>query len=110
MDTMSAFSRATAAQGREQMVFDWVKAAKLIKERKPTLAQAGLQGDWEWTGGTIFVGGKPVLDSYTYLSSNHAAPEIDLDGDRFPCYCMQSEQPTFDSGTKWPAEALAIIE
>ena len=110
MDTIAAFFRATAAKGREQMVFDWVKAAKLIKESKPTLAQAGLQGDWEWTGGTIFEGGKPVLDSYTYLSSNHAVPEIDLDGDRFPCYCMQSEQPTYNSGTKWPAEALAIIE
>lgn len=110
MDTLTAFSRAIAARDREHMVFDWVKAAKLIKERKPTLAQAGLQGDWEWTGGTIFEGGKPVLDSYTYLSSNHAAPEIDLDGDRFPCYCMQSDQPTFGSGTKWPAEALAILE
>ena len=110
MDTLPAFSKASAAQGREQMVFDWVKAAKLIKEHKPTLAQAGLQGDWEWTGGTIFVGGKPVLDSYTYLSSNHAAPEIDLDGARFPCYCMQSDQPTFGSDTKWPAEALAIIK
>ena len=110
MDTLTAFSKARAAQDREQMVFDWVKAAKLIKERKPTLAQAGLQGDWEWTGGTIFEGGKPVLDSYTYLSSNHAAPEIDLDGDRFPCYCMQSDQPTFGSDTKWPAEALVILE
>ena len=50
MDTLTAFSKARAAQGREHMVFDWVKAAKLIKERKPTLAQAGLQGDWEWTG------------------------------------------------------------
>ena len=110
MDTLTAFYRARAAQGCEQMVFDWVKAAKLIKARKPTLAQAGLQGDWEWTGGTIFSGGKPVLDSCTYLSSNHAEPEIDLDGDRLPCYCMQSDQPTFGSDTKWPAEALAILK
>jgi hypothetical protein len=110
MDTMTAFIRASAAAGREQMVFDWIKAAKLIHERKPELVQAGLQGDWEWTGGTIFKDGKPVLDSYTFLASNHAAPEIDLDGDRMPCYCMQSAQPTFGSETKWPAEALAIIE
>lgn len=109
MDTMMAFAKAQAARKSEQMVFDWNKAARLIKERGAKFVEAGLSGDWEWTGGTIFQNGAPVMDSYTYLSSNHATPEIDLDGDRFPCYCMQSEQPAFNAETKWPAEALAIL-
>lgn len=109
MDIIEAFTKANAAKGREHMVFDWIKAAQLIKDRKPKHVSAGLQGDWEWTGGTIFEGGKPVLDDCTYLSSNHAAPEIDLDGDRFPCYVMQSEQPGYGSDTKWPQEALEIL-
>ena len=34
------------------MVFDWNKAAQIIKERGATNASAGLSGDWEYTGGT----------------------------------------------------------
>lgn len=109
MDTIKAYINAQAAKDKEPMVFDWIKAAKLIKERQPKLACAGLAGDWEWTGGEIFEDGKPVFDSYTYLASNHATPEIDLDGYRLDCYCMQSEQPGYHSGTKWPAEALEIL-
>jgi hypothetical protein len=70
MDSWSAFAKGEANRGKELMVFDWVKAAKLIKERKPIIASAGLCSDWEWTGGTIYENGKPVKkeDTYTYLA------------------------------------------
>lgn len=33
MDTMSAFMIGMVNRGRERMVFDWDKAARIIKER-----------------------------------------------------------------------------
>ena len=39
---------------KEVMVFDWDKAAEIIKKRKPTYAAAGLRQDWENTGGLIY--------------------------------------------------------
>ena len=91
------------------MVFDWDKAARLIKERKAENASAGLSGDWEHTGGDIYRDSKPIYDSYTYLASTWATPEIEIDGEVFSCYKMQSEAPDWDSGTKWPQSALDIL-
>lgn len=111
MDTMSAFARGEANRGKELMVFDWEEAARLIKKRQPQEANAGLAGDWEWTGGSIWRGGKPVPqdDTYTYLASTWATPELDMDGVVVDCFKMQSETPGWDSGTYWPQEALNII-
>lgn len=109
MDTLSAFARGEANRGKPSMVFDWEKAARLIAEVKPTCAEAGLSGDWEWTGGVIYENGKPVTDSYTYLSSVWATPELDLDGERRECWKLASETPGWDSDTKWPPEALSVL-
>lgn len=116
MDTMQAFVRATSAQaaGAKQMIFDWNKAAQLIKERSPRIASAGLQSDWEYTGGTIYTDEDGPLtreDSYTYLSSNWATPELDLDGDIIPCFITSDNNPeNWDSSTMWPASALEILK
>jgi len=91
------------------MVFDWNKAAKLIREQKPKAASAGLQSDWEWTGGKIYQDGDPVEDDYTYLSSTWSTPELDMDGEITECYLMQSESPEWDSDTKWPESARNIL-
>lgn len=107
MDTLSAFARGQASRNREPMVFDWDKAARLIKDRKPRIAGAGLQSDWEWTGGTIYKNGETV-DDYTFLSSTWATPEICLDGEYLPCYIMASETE-WGSDTKWPESALEIL-
>jgi hypothetical protein len=115
MDSMSAFAIGEMNRGKELMVFDWEKAAELIAERKPTKVSAGLAGDWEWTGGEIWEDGKPVTDSYTYLASTWATPELDIDGEIVECYRMQSATPGWDVGegwgsdTKWPACALVIV-
>jgi hypothetical protein len=109
MDTLTAFAMGRATAGRELMVFDWEKAARLIVERKPEVASAGLCSDWKWTGGEIWRDGVPVTDSYTYLASTWAVPELDLDGDVVECFRMESECPTWNSDTKWPESALAIV-
>ena len=107
MDSAKAFAMGQANRGKEMMVFDWIKAAKLIKERNAKDASAGLAGDWEWTGGKILENGVPVprRDTYTYLASTWATPQIDLDGEVIDCFKMQSETPGWDSGTYWPEDA-----
>jgi hypothetical protein len=113
MDTMQAFARGAASRGKELMVFDWDKAATLIKEKGVKEASAGLCGDWEWTGGPILADGKPVPreDTYTYLASTWATPELELDGeDLIDCYKMQSETDDWDEDTYWPESALKILE
>ena len=111
MDTLSAFAMGQANRGKEMTVFDWEKAAKLIKERGVTSAEAGLCGDWEYTGGLILSGGVPVPveHTYTYLASTWATPELLIDGEYIDCYRMRSETPGWDAQTFWPEEALAII-
>jgi hypothetical protein len=113
MDSMSAFVRGERARARgvKQMVFDWAKAAELIRERKPRRASAGLRGDWEYTGGLIYTAdGIPAEDdTYVYLSSNWATPELDMDGDIIECWTAQSDTPGWDSDTYWPPEAKAIL-
>ena len=42
MNTWAAFAMGEANRGKEMMVFDWDKAARLIGERKPECASAGL--------------------------------------------------------------------
>ena len=98
-----------ATKNRPRMVFDWEKAARLIKERNATEARAGLSGDWEYTGGTIFADGKPDMESYTYLASTWATPELEIDGERMDCFRMESDVPGWDEVTKWPESALMLL-
>lgn len=110
MNTLSAFAIGEANRGRELMVFDWNKAARIIKERNPKLAEAGLRDDWEWTGGTIYKDGKPIKDDYTFLASTWAVPELKVDGEIIECYKMKSEVPKWGSDTKWPMSSIAILQ
>ncbi len=111
MDSMKAFAMGDANRGKEQMVFDWEKAARLILERQPVEASAGLASDWEYTSGDIWRDGKPVpaSETYTYLASTWALPQLDMDGEIIACVRMASETPGWDSKTYWPDEAMAII-
>lgn len=114
MDTLGAFAMGEAARkaGNGQRIFDWNKAAKIIKERNAEYAEAGLSGDWEYTGGTILDDGKPVLreNSYTYLSSNWATPQLQIDGETIDCFIHDNENPdNWDAHTFWPKSALVIL-
>ena len=114
MDSMLAFANAQMAHGRLGRVFDWRKAARLIKEHKPTRASAGLQSDWEWTGGTIYENGKPDIESYTYLGSTWAIPELEMDGHVQECFIdLDKDEPNpenWDCHTKWPQSALDLLK
>lgn len=114
MDSMSAFAMGEANRGKDAMVFDWDAAARMLVETKATRAEAGLRGDWEWTGGEIWADGAPVRDAYTYLSSTWATPLLLLtmpDGseESRPCFRMDHEVPDWNESTKWPASACDIV-
>lgn len=112
MDSLLAFAMGEANRGKEMMVFDWDKAARLIVERKPIVASAGLSRDWEYTGGDIWANGQPVPkeDTYTYLASTWATPELNMDGEVVDCFKMQREVPEWHEKTYWPESARQIIE
>ena len=98
-----------------QKAFDWDKATELIKQNlkihPDIIAEAGLQGDWDYTGGEIFREGKPTNENYTYLSSNWAIPTLILSWDgeeqkEIECYKIDSR---FDANSKWDNESLKIL-
>lgn len=109
MDSLSAFAMGQANRGKTPMVFDWNKAAQLIKESGMKDARAGLANDWEWTGGDIFKDGKPVLDGGCYLSSTWARPELEIDGEEQDCFVSVSDTDNWGPNTVWPESALAIL-
>ena len=111
MDTISAFARGQASVGNPVMVFDWHGAAKLIKKSNPHRAAAGLQSDWEYTGGPIFENGKIVSedDTYVYLASTWATPELEMDGVIQDCYLMMDDSPGWNEHTYWPESAISIL-
>ncbi len=112
INTMSGFFRGQAARAAKSRTktFDWDKAAQLIKEKKPTTARAGLSEDWEYTGGRIFEKGKiiPEKETYVYLSSNWATPELELDGEIMNCWKYQNETE-WDEKTYWPESARKVL-
>lgn len=108
MDSMTAFMMGEANRNKELMVFDWDEAARIIKASSAKLAEAGLSGDWEYTGGVIY-NEKPIMDEYTYLASTWAKPELMVDGEVIDCYKMQSLVPEWGCETKWPQSSLDIL-
>ena len=103
-------------QGKSMMTFDWDKAAEIIKNRfkehKDLVAEAGLEGDWDYTGGEIFNDGKPTNENYTFLSSNWATPTLILSWDGIEqeeIQCFTNESERFQSNSKWDNEALKIL-
>lgn len=116
MNTFEAFARSMAANaaGSRGKVFDWDRAARRIVETGAKDAGAGLARDWEWTGGAILRDGKPVpkYDTYTYLKSSHATPELSLNGALEDCFIdpgPETNPQGWDEHTYWPASALAIL-
>jgi len=109
MDSMQAFMKGEANRGKESMVFDWDRAATLIKESGALNASAGLASDWEYTGGTIFRDGKIPDEQYCYLASTWATPELEIDGEIIRCYKMESETDGWGSDTFWPESARKIL-
>lgn len=113
VDSMTGYLIGQAHKNDPLMVFDWDKAARLIVEHKPDYAGAGLRGDWEYTGGTIYTadgGPVPEEDSYAYLESTWAQPELEIDGMRSECWLYEKDAPWDDSGIYWPESARKILK
>jgi hypothetical protein len=110
VDTMIGYARAQAAlrAGAKMRVFDWDKAARILVSRKPHEASAGLASDLEYTEGTIWRDGKPVLGEGAYLASNWAEPVLVIDGEEINCEV--DGDTSWDANTKWPESALAILK
>lgn len=118
MNTAQAFAMGFANRGKPLKVFDWEKAARLIRERGAQEASAGLAGDWEYTGGDILRDGQPIprSETYTYLASTWATPEIEIDGEVYDCYRIETDVPaswlvstTDMAAIYWPEPALAVL-
>lgn len=92
-------------------VFDWAKAARIIKEQNITDAYAGLAEDWGWTSGIIFQDGKvvPQNKTYTYLASTWATPQLLINHKHINCYIISSDTK-WNAQTYWPKEALEILQ
>lgn len=109
MNSIGAIMLGMLNRGCEMRVFDWDKAARLILERKPSCAIAGLSTDMEWTSGIIYEDGEAISNSYTYLSSTWAKPVLILDDEEeIDCYVMESDTE-WDANTKWPQSAINIL-
>jgi hypothetical protein len=91
-------------------VFDWDQAARRIAEQRPSEASAGLRDDWEYTGGVIYADGAPVEseETYTYLASTWAVPDLELDGVAEACWIWE-DQTEWDAKTYWPESARKIL-
>lgn len=117
MDTIQAFMLVEKNRGKEQRVFDWDKAAKIIHDKQPMVADAGLREDWEWTNGEIYEHGRVVKCDYTYLASTWATPVLVLYYDdeelfervEIECWVMEGETE-YNAETKWPKSALKILK
>lgn len=110
------FSLGRANNNNHLMAFDWDKAAEIISQcikKHPDLkAEAGLQGDWDFTGGCIFRNGKPFTDDYTYLCSSWAKPTLILSWDGIEqeeIICEVEENERFSSKSKWDDISLKIL-
>ena len=111
IDGMVAFALAQANKGGVGKVFDWDKAASIIKERKAERAMAGLAEDWFWTADVIYEDYKPFLDAGPYLASLWATPVIILDDDDEGIECWRRmDTCDWTSGTVWPRSALAKLK
>ena len=98
--------------GSHYKVFDWDKAARIIKERNPQRAAAGLREDWFWTGGTIWRDGKICTDEPPYLMSFWATPiiilEFEYGEEEIECW-LPAEETEWDENTHWPESARKIL-
>lgn len=103
----------------EHWVFDWDKAARIIRDRKPLSADAGLERDWLNVAVEIYRSGKIIeYDEKTmfmgYRASMWDVPLLrlyfsDKHTENYVCYVTES-QTEWDADTWWPQSARDIME
>ena len=112
MDLRFAMMMGMANAGNERKVFDWEKAAEIIKKHKPKYVEAGLSEDWIETSALIYADGEPIFATDIWLASTWATPVLMVDGYNYhteiECFVMES-QTDFNENTVWPQIALDIL-
>lgn len=108
METSAAYQMNFEHRKKLKKVFDWDKAAKLIKEHNALNASAGLQEDWEWHSDAIYIDGKPKFNCSIHLSSTWATPALCINGIFFDCYIIEN-QTKYNCDTVWPESSLNIL-
>ena len=111
MDTALAFAMGEAFRGREMKVFDWDKAARIIRDSHAQYAVAGLKEDMEWTSGEIVENFEPVKSGQLgmFLASTWATPVLCIDDEVIDCFVMEHETK-WNANTVWPESALQIYK
>ena len=92
---------------KEPRVFDWAKAAELIKIHNITDAKAGLKEDWTYTSGDILINGKRPNknDVYLFLGSEWATPILMDMGTHKEYECWRYEE-TGKFEDWWPEDGV----
>lgn len=109
MNTPDALEMGRLNRHKELMVFDWIKAAEIIRYYNVKNACVGLHGDWLQDGNSILKDGRPVRECRVFFASTWAEPELKIGNKIIKCYRMQNEVPSWDGKTYWPKEALDIL-
>ena len=87
MDTLSAGIMGMMNRNREQMVFDWDRAAEIVREAHKRFkdvdpdfsVEVALNGDEGNTCGTMYEDGKPnINDGHAYLASTWSRPKLTI--------------------------------
>lgn len=103
----SLFEKGKLSTEYVDMTFDWEKAARLIREKKPHIAYAMLEGSRDRSKHKIYQDGFPVYEDDT-VHSARLRPMIVIDGHLpVPCFKMEYETNGMDV---WPRKALDILE
>lgn len=66
-------------------IFNWVKAAELIKINKAETVYAGMKEDWSCTADTIVLNGE-MYNGTPFTTSDWATPSILIEDVFIPCY------------------------
>lgn len=112
LDTDTIVKIATLKREEESKtkVFDWHKAARIIKKHNIKYAYAGLAEDWSCTSDLILENNHPVLNADTFLASVWATPVLLIDGtdEAIECWCWE-DHCDWDAETQWPKSALMFF-
>jgi hypothetical protein len=93
-------------------IFDWDKAARLIKEKKPKMpVLAGIKEDWHYTFGAIYDNGEIINDSSPWTYSNLYTPQMVINREFIECWIYAKEELIFskDELNHWTESAINIL-
>ena len=105
MNTLDAYLINHSTPNGHARAFDWARAVKILEERKPDTATAGLSEDMEWTGTIIWKNGKPYREKGDcgFLASRWATPVLICDGAEIECWIpIEDEEIGHYADLRWP--------